>query len=124
MQSGMVTMCDTAEAGSSIARPRWSRLYAAALSPLAVLAVVEVAGPPNVIRTILRCVLGLAAIAGMAIWVQRNRAALDLQDWCACASASVTVRVITLDRGRPLVEPDPLSPSPAGAEREHELIHG
>ena len=88
-------MCDTARPpGSTIVRPRWALLYGAAFSPLAALAVVEIAAPPNVVRTVLRLVLALGAFAGMAVWVRVSRTALDMLDWCACAGATVAVRVV------------------------------
>jgi hypothetical protein len=34
----------------------------------------------------------------MVGWTRRNRAALDHLDWCGCASARVTVRVIPSHR--------------------------
>ena len=85
-------MCDTPRA--AVSRPRWGALYGTTVPPLAALAVLEVAAPPNVVRTALRLVLALGAFAGMAIWIRSNRAAFDLADWCDCAGRTLTVRVI------------------------------
>jgi hypothetical protein len=64
-------MCDTPRPPDpTIARPRWVLLYGAAFSPLAALAVVEVATPPNGVRTLLCCILAMVVFAGMAVWVR------------------------------------------------------
>jgi hypothetical protein len=95
-------------------RPRWGRLYGVTLSGLAALAVVEVGGPRGLPRAILRVVLALAVFAANAVWIRANRAALDLQEWCDCASQSVTVRVIS---SRPVTQPaEPSPPEPQRIE--------
>jgi hypothetical protein len=106
----------------SIGRPRWGWLYGVTLPPLAALAVVEAATPPNVLRTVLRYALALTAVAGMALWLRANRAAFDLQDWCDCAGATVTVRVI--ESRRPVVtdRTESPEPAPAWADAERELV--
>jgi len=115
-------MCDPSRPpGPALARPRWALLYGAAFSPLAALAVVEVAAPPNWIRTLLRTVFALIAFVGMAVWVRASRTALDMLNWCACAGQTVTVRVIESRRSRSLAELDAPGSSPAGAEEEREL---
>jgi hypothetical protein len=118
----MATMCDTPRPpGPTVRRPRWSLLYGAAFSPLAALAVVEVATPPNAIRTLLRVVFALSAFAGMAVWVRASRTALDMLDWCACAGATVSVRVIESPCARPLTEFDAPGSVPTWTEEEREL---
>jgi hypothetical protein len=113
-------MCDTPRAVAS--RPRWGTLYGLTVPPLAVLAVVESAGPPSAVRTVLRLALALGAFAGMAIWVRTNRAAFDLSDWCDCAGQTMTVRVIESDRPWPSTEPAaPPTPLPEWAEQEYDL---
>ena len=79
-------------------RPRWGRLYALAGLMLAALAVVEVLVSPSPELTALRCGLILGGFGAMVQWTRRNRAALDHLDWCGCASARVTVRVIPSHR--------------------------
>lgn len=86
-------------------RPCWGVLYALALSQLTALAVVELSGPPNALRLTLRWGLALGALATVAAWLRRNRAAIDLQDWCACAPQLITVRVI--ESRRPVSAPGP-----------------
>ena len=114
-------MCDPSRLpGPALARPRWGLLYGAAFSPLAALAVVEVAAPPNWIRTLLRGVFALIAFVGMAVWVRASRTALDMLNWCACAGETVTVRVIETRRPRPLVAMPPPTPMAAPAEDERE----
>jgi hypothetical protein len=63
--------------------------------------------------------LALVTFATMGTWVWSSRAALDLQDWCPCAPATISVRVI--ESRRPL-SPTP-DPVPAWAEEAHELVH-
>jgi hypothetical protein len=86
-----------------------------------VLAVVEVTTPPNAVRTILRFVFAIGAFAGMAIWVRASRAALDMLDWCECAGATVSVRVIESQRSHPWTGPDAPDSSPVWADEEREL---
>jgi hypothetical protein len=113
-------MCATSP--RAIGRPRWGWLYGTVLPPLAGLAVVEAAGPPNLVRTLLRSVLALAALVGMALWVRANRAAFDLQEWCDCASSTITVRVI--ESRRAAIEPPSEAHEllPATTEREFDLV--
>jgi hypothetical protein len=88
-------MCDTVTGvRAATSHPRWLGLYAVTLPQLATLAAVEVAGPPSAVRALVRCVLALGIFVGMGWWVWTSRAALDLEQWCECASRTVTVRVI------------------------------
>ena len=97
-------MCDVTsrnERARTPTRPRWGRLYTLAILLLAALGAVEVAAFPEPIETVAQCGLVLGGVAAMARWARRNRAALDQQDWCACAGAQVTARVIpSLRRAR------------------------
>ena len=101
-------------------RPRWGLLYVLVAPQLAALAIVELSGPPNVARATLRYALALGVFAAMAAWIRSNRAAIELQDWCDCASRTMTVRVI---EHRPPAPPAPprLERIPAPADVEHEL---
>jgi hypothetical protein len=108
---------------STVARPRWSLLYGVVASPLAALLIVEAATPSAVARTVLRCALALATFVGMAAWVWSSRAALDLQDWCSCAAATISVRVIESERPPAAVVPAPLDPPPVWSPEERELVH-
>ena len=87
-------MCDDSRARRRFPRPRWSRLYAIAGLGLALLALVEVLAAGDGRRTALRAVVALAALGAMAAWARANRVALDLVEWCDCAGARTTVRVI------------------------------
>lgn len=95
-------MCETPS--RTVGRPRWGWLYGAALPPLAALAIVEAATPPNLLRAVIRSALALVALGGMAVWIRTNRTAFDLQDWCACAPGTISVRVIESHRP-PALEP-------------------
>ena len=109
-------MCETAR--TAVGSPRWGALYGVTVPPLATLAVIEMASPPNPVRTLLRCALALGTFAGMALWVRTNRAAFDLQDWCDCAGRTMTVRVI--ESHRPAPPPDLDAPAPEWVEPEYE----
>ena len=68
---------------------------------LAALAVVESLISPGPFETALECGLIVAGLVAMASWTRRNCVALDQQDWCDCATAKVTVRVIVSRRPAP-----------------------
>ncbi|HEX9822534.1 MAG TPA: hypothetical protein VGD07_23290 [Methylomirabilota bacterium] len=71
----------------------------------------------------LRVVLALAAVAAMAVWIRSNRTALDLQQWCECAAATITVRVIPSPGPAIAVPPDaPVARAPERDE-DHEVAH-
>jgi hypothetical protein len=117
-------MCDAIQLEASpTARPRWGVLYGATLSPLAALAIVEIATPPGALATVLRLGLALATFVTMGSWVWSSRAALDLHDWCPCAPAKISIRVI--ESRRPAATPLPvtLDPLPALSEEMPELVH-
>ncbi len=105
-------MCDLSSHASRPGRqPRWGLLYGVTLPPLLALTTVEALAPPAAARTVLRYVLALAVIAGMAAWLRANRHVLDLAQWCECASATVTVRVIESRRpGLPDARPRAVTP--------------
>jgi hypothetical protein len=116
-------MCDAVSGdGQPLSHPRWLRLYAVTLIQLAALAVVELAGFSAPVRTVLRCILTLGMFVGMGWWVHANRAAMDLEQWCDCASRTITTRVIQsrrLERSSPI--PPPLA-APIEVDKD-ELIH-
>jgi hypothetical protein len=114
-------MCEahaSAQSSSGAGRLRWGLLYGMVLPPLAALALIELAGPPGPVRTVLDPMLALGPFLGMALWIRASRTALDLQNWCACAGSSVTVRVI--ESRRPETPVERLEPSPP--EEAHELL--
>jgi len=91
-------MCNVTAHGSrtrSTPRPQWGRLYAQVSSVLATLAVVESFVSTGPFETVLECGLVAAGIGAIALWTRRNCVALDQQDWCDCAGAKITVRVIS-----------------------------
>src|SRR2546422_6364694 len=97
-------MCTvTARSGGkrSTPRPQWGRLYVHVSSVLAALALVESVVSPGPFETALGCGLVVAGIGAIAAWTRRNCVALDQQDWCDCAAAKVTVRVISSCRPEP-----------------------
>ena len=65
---------------------------------LAALATAELVVTPGAELTALQWGLVLAGFGAMVGWTRRHRAALDHLDWCDCASARVTVRVIPSHR--------------------------
>ena len=97
-------MCDAKsrlEGSPTPPRPRWSGLYLVAAGMLGVLLAVQALVPGGSARTTLQCGLVLTGFGAMAEWARRNRAELDHLDWCECASAQTTIRVIPSVRARP-----------------------
>ena len=86
-------------------RVRWGRLYAILAVMGTALASVEVVGSAGLSRTALRGGITLVAFAAMAFWVRANRAAFDYADWCECAAAKITVRVISSRPPEPELPP-------------------
>jgi hypothetical protein len=109
--------------GSAVAAPRWGFLYMGTLPQLAALGVVEAAHSPHLLRITLRCLIAVSVFATMSVWLRTNRSALDLQDWCDCAGAQMTVRVIASHPPKPVarpLEPTVISAAPV-QEHEYEL---
>src|SRR6266480_4521849 len=101
-------MCETTSAGShssAIARPQWGLLYAGTLPQLAALGALEAVHAPHPLRLTLRCLLALGLFATMSVWLRTNRPAFDLQDWCDCAGARMTIRVIASRPPTPAARP-------------------
>lgn len=82
------------DAAHPIRRPRYARLDGAISVGIGALGVVEITVPPGAARVVLRCGIALDLFAAMALWARQNGAALDQQDWCECAAATVTRREI------------------------------
>jgi hypothetical protein len=119
----MCGMSERSGRSRALPRPRWGRLYALAGLLLAALAAVETLVAPGAELTALQCGLVLAGFGAIVGWTRRNRAALDHLDWCDCASARVTVRVIPShrpERARVAAEemPVPETLSPVEVELE------
>jgi hypothetical protein len=114
-----LSMCDTTSRDRHPeSRPRWQGLYGSVLPQLAALALVEAARPPTAVRTLVGCVIAVATFVAMAWWLRINRAALDLQQWCDCASRTLTLRVI--ESHRPAPSPPLELPPPV---TDDELVH-
>ena len=109
--------------GSAVAAPRWGLLYAGTLPQLAALGVIEAAHSPQLLRMTLRCLIALSVFATMSVWLRTNRPALDLQNWCDCAGAQMTVRVIASLPPKPVARPLELTAIAAAPveEQEYEL---
>lgn len=108
-------MCDPrSHAPRPAVRPYWGRLYGVTLVPLIALGGVEVAAPSEPARTALRYLLSLGVMIGMAAWLRAGRPAIDLAQWCACASSTVTVRVIESRR--------PSRPGPVLPDKDDALV--
>ncbi len=97
-------MCDATARGArawQTPRPLWTLLYGLAFLTVGALAAAEIVPLPGAWHVTLRCGFGFGGFAAMAWWVRSNRAALDQQDWCACAAEKITVRVIPSRRPAP-----------------------
>lgn len=103
-------------------RPLWSLLYGLAVLTVSALAAAEIVPLPGAWHAVLRGGLALGGFAAMAWWVRSNRAALDQQDWCACAAKKITVRVIPARRATP-APVDPVAPRLQQRPAEHEVRH-
>src|SRR5437879_334782 len=97
----MCTVTTRSSGTRSTTRPQWGRLYVRVSLVLAALAVVESIASPGPFETVLECGLVLGGIGAIAAWTRRNFVALDQQDWCDCAAAKITVRVIPSRRPEP-----------------------
>ena len=121
-------MCESraGQKSSPSPRPGWPALYAIVLAMLTALAGVEASGTPQGVCTSVDCVVVLAGFAGAVVWTRRNRAALDLQQWCACAADHVVVRVIPSQAATPL-RPAPIESRnvelPERVDEQGELVH-
>ena len=107
-------MCDTPVSESRAFRPRWGALYTIAVAALGGLALASAATSP-VTRVTLGAVTGVATITALAWWHSANRVALDLADWCECASGTVTIRVIGAAHSSASHRPGYLRMKPVGA---------
>jgi hypothetical protein len=99
-------MCETrGTPEATLRQPRWGVLYAATLPQIAALGAVEVVQSPPAVRVALRCLLALGVFVAMALWLRANRPAFDLRNWCDCAGARMTIRVIESRRPQPISVP-------------------
>jgi hypothetical protein len=90
-------MCDTATRSMSPRTnhgPHWRTLYVGVVLMLAAIGAVDATGTAGRTKAIVECGLVMGEIGTMAFWTRRNRAPLDLEQWCECAAATVTIRVI------------------------------
>jgi hypothetical protein len=100
-------MCDAAsssEPDGTIPRPRWGALYGMVVLGIAALTSIDVA-VPVIERSALEMTVVGGAFVAMALWLRSNRAALDQQDWCACAGGKTTMRVIASRRPQTTAPP-------------------
>jgi hypothetical protein len=111
----------SATPSADIVRPRWNLLYGVTLPQIVALAAIEATAPPIPARALLRWVLALGIFVSMGLWARANRAAFDLQEWCACAGETMTVRVIHSGRGAS-EPPAEDHEAPAPVVREYELV--
>lgn len=99
-------MCDRRQTVATTERAHWRRLYATLSLTMAAFALVEFSPLAPALKIPLECGVAVLTFGAMARWVWANRVALDRVHWCACASRTVTVRVI-VSRG-PNVPPAPI----------------
>ncbi len=89
-------MCEAtaAQARAAGRAPRWGRLYGVIAMVASALAGLEYLVPAGPWRAGARAAVCAAAFGVMAVWVRRNRVALEQRDWCDCAATGIRVRVI------------------------------
>ena len=117
-----MTMCRSGESRTAPTaggcRLRWTCLYGVTVGQLVALAAVEMSAPPHPLRVVLRWSLALGTFVGMGLWVNSNRAAFDLEHWCACAPDTITVRIV--ESRRPVEIPPTYEPPPSSIEEPAE----
>lgn len=74
-------------------RVRWGRLYAVVLGTCAATTALALAAPPAPWRVAATVFVFIAAGIGMMQYLATQRVALDLSDWCDCATSTVTIRL-------------------------------
>jgi hypothetical protein len=75
-------------------RVRWGRLYAVVLGTCAATTTLAIAAPTAPWRVAATLFVFIVAGIGMMQCLATQRVALDLTDWCACATSTVTVRLV------------------------------
>src|SRR5438876_12100488 len=99
-----VAVCDGVARPSesrTIPHPAWGRLYGIGSMVLVTMVTGEAVMAPGTELWMLRAGLFIAGFTGIAMWRRRNRAALDLENWCDCAGKTVTVRIVPSRRPEP-----------------------
>ena len=72
-------------------RVRWGRLYAVVLGTCAATTALALAAPPAPWRVAATVFVFIAAGIGMMQYLATQRVALDLSDWCDCATSTMTI---------------------------------
>ncbi len=99
-------------AGRTPAPLRWRGLYVVLAIAFLAAALLRFTLPPSSVRA-----GAIGTVAGMTVlavfrWLAAHRSALDLAEWCDCASQTVTVRVIRSSAAtRPARRPSPPRPA-------------
>lgn len=107
-------MCDASRPRERSSSPRWISLYAVVLLTVAAAGIADVIAPAPLAHPLFYAVAG-AGWVGVMWWIRANRTALEQAEWCACASETITMRVITSEprqRPQPLVDPMPVADRP------------
>lgn len=101
-------MCDAAAgtrrdttAGQTPAPLRWRGLYAVLAIAFLAAALLRLTLPPSSVRTGAIGMVAGTTVLAVFRWLAAHRSALDLAEWCDCASQTVTVRVITSRGSQP-----------------------
>lgn len=107
-------MCDAVAVTPDIRRPLWPVLYGlVGLMTVSDLTVAMLM-PAGIVANVVQGAIGIVTLAAAAGWIRANRVALDLDDWCTCASEQTIVRVILSRRlgAPPTVAAPPIAPMP------------
>src|SRR5262245_21927483 len=109
-------MCDPERLRSLAVRDtvHWGVLYVALAGVGTTWLAAEVVAPAGFWRAAARVVFATLAVATMTVWVRVEAVALDQADWCSCASALVTRRIVP-SHPWPYVEPFLEDPVPSVA---------
>jgi hypothetical protein len=121
-------MCDGAVAGRGVAsvRPRWGVLYLTLAGATTAALATDLAGLARPWPATAHAAFAALAVATLWLWIRHEAVRLDQTDWCACAPATVTMRVIPSRPGPPsgdLVEDRFAVRAVADGETSTELEH-
>ena len=114
-------MCDVkAGSGRTAPAPKWLLLYGVALLMVAGVMGIDAASSLGAVRPVLEVILAGVGFASMTLWIRSNRAALDLQSWCECASTKTVMRIVP--SRRPASFRVGAAPPPGTPVREYEDV--
>lgn len=110
-------MCDPGRTYPKQPRPTWGRLYGMLAVAGTIVAVLEASPLAAAMTQALEGAIAALVVVALVGWLRANRAALDQEEWCACAASTLTVREVRPKQAFPRVPAASLpdAPPPAAA---------